>query len=131
MRIEIVNPKGVARPLKPTYSNVIKVVNPTSIVFISGQVAFDENGNIVGLGDPEKQTRQALENLKKCVEAAGGSLDNIVKVTFYLTDVRYFDVVHKVRADYFKKNPPASTLVEVSKLAKPGLLVEVEAIAVL
>lgn len=130
MKIHVVNPRDVFKPLKPTYSNVVKVEDAKSLVFISGQVAFNKKGEIVGVGDPEAQTRQALENLKACVEAVGGTIDSIVKVTFYLKDIKHFEAVHKVRAEYFRKNPPASTLVQITQLVHPDLLVEVEAIAV-
>jgi len=130
VKIQVINPENVFKPLKPTYSNVVKVEDIKSLVFISGQVAFDKEGNIVGIGDPEAQTRQALENLKACIESVGGTIDNIVKVTFYLKDMKHFEAVHRVRAEYFKKNPPASTLVQISQLVHPELLVEVEAIAV-
>jgi enamine deaminase RidA (YjgF/YER057c/UK114 family) len=65
------------------------------------------------------------------VEAAGGTMDNIVKVTVYLTDMKHFEEVHEVRAEYFKESPPASTMVEVSRLVSPEWLIEIDAIAVL
>jgi len=139
MHKEIINPDTVVRPfsqvelfksLKPTFSQAIKVRDAKTIVFISGQVAIDSLGNIVGKGDAAAQTRQILENIKAILEAAGGSIKDIVKVTVYLTDMEYFNDVHKIRMEYFKEDPPASTLVQVSKLVIPDLLVEIEAIAI-
>lgn len=78
-----------------------------------------------------KQTRQVLKNIKAILEAAGGTMNDIVKVTVYLVDMKHFDDVHKVRAEYFKEKPPASTLVQVSSLVSPEWLIKIDAIAVL
>lgn len=128
MNKEILNPDTVAKPIKPTFSQAVKV-QARNLLFISGQVAFDENGNIVGKGDIEAQTRQALENMRAILEAAGATFDDIVNVKVYLTDMKNFEGVHKVRAEYFMKEPPSSTLVQVSQLVSPDLLVEIDAIA--
>lgn len=101
------------------------------MLFISGQVAFDKDNNVVGVGDPTAQTRQTLENMKAVLAAVGATFENIVKVTVYITDMKNFDAIHKVRQEYFSRSPPASTLIQVSKLAHPDLLVEIDAVAVL
>lgn len=124
-----INPETVAKPIKPTYSNAIKT-GPGNLLFISGQVALDTQGNVVGKGDIKAQTRQVLENLKAILTSVGATLDNIVKVTVFLTDLQNFEAVTQVRMEYFKGTPPASTLVGVTALVSPDFLIEIEAIAV-
>lgn len=104
-------------------------VTGASLIFISGQVAWDKDRNVVGKGDIKAQTRQALENLKAALEAGGAALDDVVKVTVFLTDMSKLMDVHEVRFQYFKNNLPASTLVEVRSLVHPDLMIEIEAIA--
>jgi len=123
------NPAQVAAPIRPYYSNCVKVT-AGPLLFISGQVAFDGAGRLVGKGDPRAQTAQALENIKAILQANGASMEDVVKVTVFVTDMRYFEEIAEVRMRYFPKNGPASTLVEVSKLALPDLLIEIEAVAV-
>ena len=101
-----------------------------NMVFVSGQVAFDAQQQIVGLGDIKAQTRQVLENIKAVLEEAGATMDDVVKVTVFITDMGHFPQIHEVRAQYFKDDYPASTMVEVKALAHPDLLIEMEAVAV-
>lgn len=96
-------------------------------LFIAGQVAWDREGNIVGVGDIEAQARQVFDNLKALVEAAGATMDDVVKVNFYLTNIGDSGPVRKLREQYFKAPYPAATTVEVSKLVQPELLIEAEA----
>lgn len=123
------NPPGVAAPIRPYYSNCVKIT-AGPLLFISGQVALDPEGRLVGKGDPAAQTVQTLENIKAIVTANGATMDDIVKVTVYVTDMKHFDRIAEVRSRYFPKNGPASVIVEVSRLALPDLLVEIEAVAV-
>lgn len=99
------------------------------IVFLSGQLAWDTDGNTVGKGDMPAQLRQVGENLKAALEAAGGSLKDIVKITTFVTDMDAFFTCVEVRDEYFGPGWPTSTTVEVSRLAHPDMLIEVEAIA--
>ena len=99
-------------------------------VYVSGQVAMDSDGNVVGPGDMKAQTRQALENVKALLEAAGASMEDVVKITVYLTDMSRLRETHEVRTVFFPDPPPASTAIGVTALAFPGLLVEIEAVAV-
>ena len=99
-------------------------------IYVSGCGASDENGNLVGRGDITAQTRKTLDNMKIALAAAGGTLDDVVKVTVYLADVNDRQKVNAVRKEYFKDNKPASTLIEISKFALDGMLIEIEAIAV-
>ena len=114
----------------PAYSQGVKVSGPGATLYISGQVAQDAKGNIVGKGDFAAQARQVFENLKAMVEAGGGKLTDVVKLTFYLTDVRYRPDLVPIREEFFGPKLPASTLVTTPALAHPDYMLEVEAIAV-
>lgn len=100
------------------------------MIFVSGQVARNAAGETIGRGDIRAQTRQALENIKAVLESAGATMDDIVKVTVFVTDVSHLAAIHEVRAEYFQRDYPASTLVEVKSLVSPELMIEIEAIAV-
>lgn len=101
------------------------------LLFISGMTSRRPDGTIAGVGDIEAQTRQVCENLKAAVEAAGGTMDDICRVDVYIRNMEHFDRIHKVRREYFKGVPPASTMVEVNKFTSPDYLIEINAIAVL
>lgn len=113
------------------FSHATTVAARGTIVFISGMVSRRADGTIEGVGDIEAQTRQVCENLKAAVEAAGGTLDDICRVDVYVRNMEHFDVIHKVRRQYFKEPAPASTMVEVTKMTSPEYLIEINAIAVL
>ena len=85
------------------------------LVFISGMTARRPDGTIAGIGDIEAQTRQVCENLKAAVETAGGTLDDICRVNVYVRNMEHFDLIHKVRREYFKPPAPASTMVEIAR----------------
>jgi reactive intermediate/imine deaminase len=116
------------RPVGP-YSNVI-TSPPGKLIFCAGQVALDADGNIVGAGDIESQTRQVMENLKLALKEAGATFDDVVKITNYITDAESFSKMAGVRQEYLTEPYPASTLIEVEALIYPELLIEIEAIAV-
>jgi len=101
------------------------------LVFISGMTARRPDGTIAGIGDVEAQTRQVCENIKAAVEAAGGTMDDIVRVDVYVRNMEHFEKIHKVRREYFKAPAPASTMVEINKMTSPEYLIEINAIAVL
>jgi 2-iminobutanoate/2-iminopropanoate deaminase len=101
------------------------------LVFISGMTSRRADGSIAGIGDIEAQTKQVCENLKSAVEAAGGNMDDIVRVDVYVRNMEHFDQIHKVRREYFKPPAPASTMVEICKMTSPDYLIEINAIAVL
>ena len=101
------------------------------LVFISGMTARRADGSIAGIGDIEAQTRQVCENLKAAVEEAGGGMDDICRVDVYVRNMEHFDLIHKVRREYFHPPAPASTMVEVTKMTSPEYLIEINAIAVL
>jgi len=100
------------------------------LVFISGQAAIDERGQVVGAGDFDAQAEQVFRNLKRVLEAGGSSLANVVKVTIFLTDMSNFGKIVELRGKWFTPPYPADTIVEVSSLALPELEIEIEAIAV-
>ena len=100
------------------------------LVFISGMTSRRADGSIAGIGDIEAQTKQVCENLKSAVEAAGGNMDDIVRVDVYVRNMEHFDKIHKVRREYFKAPAPASTMVEICKMTSPDYLIEINAIAV-
>jgi reactive intermediate/imine deaminase len=124
------NPPGVAKPLKPHYSNCVRV-EAGPLLFLSGQVSLDADGKLVGEGDVKAQARQVFENLRIQVEANGGTMADIVKVTVFVKDISTFQSLSELRQSYFPSNGPASTIVEISNLAWPEFLIEVEAVAVI
>jgi len=123
-----IDPEGLPAPVGP-YSNVV-TATPGRLVFVAGQVALDANGDIVGKGDVAAQTRQVMENIGTALEAAGATFGDVVRVVNYITDVDLFGQMAAVRKEFLVEPYPASTLVEVSALMFPELLIEIEAIAV-
>ncbi|QKW08379.1 RidA family protein [Streptomyces sp. NA04227] len=112
------------------YSHV--VMGTGKFIALSGQVALDADGKVVGEGDPGAQARQVFENLRRCLDAAGATFEDVVKLNFFVTDVAHLPTVRPVRDAYVNTaRPPASTAVQVSALFRPELLLEVEAYAVL
>jgi len=112
------------------YSHVVD--SPADrIVYISGQVPLDAEGQLVGEGDFEAQTRQVFQNLTRALEAADAVWSDVVKLNYFLTDVSQITSVRAIRDEYVDTDrPPASTLVQVSGLFRPEVMVEVEAVAV-
>lgn len=100
------------------------------MVFVSGQVSRNAQGEIVGIGDIRAQTRQVLDNIKSVLTQGGASMSDVVKVTVFVTDVaEHYSDIHEIRAEYFPNEYPASTMVEVKPLVQPELMIEIEAIA--
>ncbi len=115
----------------PAYTQAMKVTGAQTILFLSGQVAYDAQGNAAHRGDFTAQARAVFQALRSQVEAGGGTLANVVKINTYLTDMRRRAELGPVREEFFGKKGPASTLVAVAALAQPDWLIEVEAIAVI
>jgi len=111
------------------YTHVV-VAETQALIFISGQLARDKSGNIVGPRDMRAQIRQVGENMRLALEAAGATLDDLVKTTTFVTNIDEFFRHVDVRHDYLGVALPASTTVEVRRLAHPDLMVEIEAIAI-
>jgi enamine deaminase RidA (YjgF/YER057c/UK114 family) len=121
--------KGVWDP--PAYSQGVKVTGAQTILYIAGQVAYDDKGGPAHRGDFKAQARAVFQALKAQVEAGGGTMDSIVKINTYLTDIRHRADLVPIREEFLGKKQPASTLVAVAALAQPEWLIEVEAVAVL
>ena len=109
--------------------NIAQAYRAGDFVFVSGQAALDLEGNIVGEGDFEAQAVQAFENLRAVLTTAGSGMDKLIKVTIYVTDMANFASIVAIRERYFSPPWPADTLVEVSALALPELMIEIEGIA--
>ena len=130
--VERIQPEGLhQRTLggRVLYSHVVSI-EARRVIFISGQLARDRDGNIVGRGDMAAQIRQVGENLRTALQAAGVGLDDLVKTTTFVTDIDAFFRCVDVRMEYFGPALPASTTVEVRRLSHPDFLVEVDAIAI-
>jgi 2-iminobutanoate/2-iminopropanoate deaminase len=113
------------------FSQAIAVTGAGRLVFLSGMTARRPDGSVLGAGDIEAQTRQACENVRSAVEVAGGTMEHIVRVDVFVRNIEHFEIIHRIRREYFPPPPPASTLVEVAKLVDPEMLIEITAIAVL
>jgi 2-iminobutanoate/2-iminopropanoate deaminase len=127
--VRFVNPAGLAK--SPRYSHVAEI-SRGKLVLISGQVAQDASGNLVGAGDLGAQTRQVFENLKVALAASGASFKNVVNLTSFIVDMSHLEKYREIRTEYLKGmfEPPTSTTVGVPRLVREGYLLEVEAIAV-
>lgn len=123
------NPGTMHRPVG--YTHVVEV-SPGRLVYISGQVALDPAGELVSPGDIRAQARQVFENLRAALAAVGGGFDQVVKLNYYLVDATQLPVVREVRDQYLSPDRlPASTAVEVRRLFREDILIEVEAVAAL
>lgn len=124
----IAAPEGVA----PGTGYTQVITGSGRLVAVSGQVALDEHGEVVGKGDPQAQARQVFQNLRRCLAAAGATFDDVIKLTYYVTDVAYMPAVRAVRAEFAGTDDlPASTAVQVVALVRPELLLEIEAFALI
>lgn len=130
MTREQVHSSALSRP-SGHFSQAITVEARGRLVFISGMTARGADGSVVGVGDIETQTRQVCDNLTEAMRAAGGSLADIVRVDVYVRNIEHFEQIHKVRREYFGDPPPASTLLEITKMVSPDMLIEINAIAVI
>ena len=123
------NPDGLPVP-RGTYS-LVNVAQPGRMVFIAGQTASDHDGKVVGLGDAKAQTRFILGKIQRAVEAAGGTINDVVARNVFTTDVRNHRDINETRREVLGSNFPTSTMVQVVALARPELLLEINAIAVI
>jgi reactive intermediate/imine deaminase len=123
------NPPALSTPTG--YTHVVEVTGPMKTIFISGQIALDKNGSLVGGADMKAQAEQVFKNLEAALAAAGATFKDVVKMNTYTTDMSQVQAIRDVRTKYFANiTPPASTLVQVVHLARPDLLLEIEVIAV-
>jgi len=126
MTKEIITPVNVCRARG--YSHAIKIGNT---IYVAGQTATDEEGNLVGKGDMTVQTERAYENIKRVLEAAGATMTDIVMLNIYCRDLDGYAKTGEVRRKYFGNHFPAATATEVNRLMNPDWLIEVEAVAVI
>ena len=118
-----INPAGMSS--NPALSPGVRVGD---LLFVSGNVAVDGSGNLVGGSDCEAQSRQVMANIRTIVEAAGGKMEDVAKITCFITDINNYSGYSKVRSETWPSSPPASSTVVVAGLVRPEYLVEVEAI---
>jgi 2-iminobutanoate/2-iminopropanoate deaminase len=124
-----INPPSLTKPTG--YTHVV-VAADRRTVYIAGQVSFDSTGKLVGGGDFQAQAEQVFANLRRALASVGASFADVVKTTTFVTDAKQVPALREIRARYLDpRHPPANTLVVVSALARPGLLIEIEAVAVL
>jgi len=127
MSTRFINPPEIA-PANG-YTHVVEVTN-SKMVFTAGQVAFDTAGNLVGKDDLKAQTQQVFLNLKAALAAVGADFSHVVKFTYFMLDISQIAVVREVRNQYINVNqPPASSAIEVRKLFRDDVLIEIEAVA--
>ncbi len=117
-------------PYEPVfgYSRAVRVGNT---IHVAGTVAWGDDGKVTGIGDVYAQTKQAIRNIEKALAQAGGSLANVVRTRTFVTDVSRFEEVARAHGEAFGDIRPAATVVEVSRLVDPEMLVEIEADAIL
>ena len=130
MRATRSNPDTVAAPMG-TYSQAVRVETGDAVwIHVSGQIAIDRAGNLVGEGDVRAQTRQVFENLKAILAANGATFADAVKIGSYLTTLDDLAGMREVRSEYLTAEPPASTAVQVVALVVPEALIEIDLVAV-
>ena len=127
-QVKRTNPPTLSKPTG--YTHIVEVSGPARTVYISGQIAFDTDGKIVGAGDMKAQAEQVFKNLEVALTAAGAKFADIVKMNTYITDMSKAQAVRDVRARYFGDTTPASTFVQVAGLVRPELMLEIEVVAV-
>src|SRR6266700_5780320 len=133
LKIERFQPEGMNIRIsggKPSYSHVVTVSGTGKIVYTAGQLARDIDGNCVGKGDVRAQMEQTFKNLDSCLKAAGASWADVVKTNTFVTDYPEFSKHSDVRMRYIGVAAPTSTTVQISRLADPDAMVEIELIAV-
>ena len=126
-QVKRTNPPALSKPTG--YVHVVEVTGPGKTIYIAGQIALDKDGNVVGGGNMKAQAEQVFKNLQAALDAAGAKFSDVVKMNTYITDMEQAPAVREVRARYFGDTAPASTLVQVVRLARPEFLLEIEVIA--
>ncbi len=129
--VKLINPSSVSTPRG--YSHVAEIdLGNCKMLIISGQVALDTQGNLVGKDNLAKQTEQVFINLKNCIANSGGTMNHVVKFGFYMRDATQIAAVRTIRDKFINiSKPPASTLVEVSRLFRDDILIEIEATVII
>jgi enamine deaminase RidA (YjgF/YER057c/UK114 family) len=123
------NPEGMFKPAG--YTHVVEMTGPGRTIYVAGQLGFDASGKRAGEpGDFAAQATQVFENLKTALHSAGAGFEHVVKLNGFLTNISNLPALRDVRNKYITGTPPASTVLEVSKLARPDALLEIEVVAV-
>ena len=126
-QVKRTNPPALSKPTG--YTHVVEVTGPVKTIYISGQIALDAAGSVVGQGDMKAQAEQVFKNLEAALAAAGAKFGDVVKMNMYTTDMSQIQAIRDARNRYLGDVTPASTLVQVVHLARPELMLEIEAIA--
>lgn len=125
-----INPENFTE-IMGAYSHGLKVdVGDSEMIFVTGQIAMDKNGNAVAPDDIVKQTEFVFQNIEKILSTGGSSIDDVVKAVIYVTKISDFKEISAVRNKYFSNCKPVSTLVEINKTVKEGCDIEIEVIAI-
>jgi 2-iminobutanoate/2-iminopropanoate deaminase len=127
-QVKRTNPPTLSKPTG--YTHIVEVTGPGRTIYISGQIAYDKDGKLIGPGDMKAQAEQVFKNLETALTAAGAKFSDVVKMNSYITDMSKVQAVRDVRAKYFTDIAPSSTFVEVKGLVRPELLLEIEVVAV-
>jgi reactive intermediate/imine deaminase len=128
-QVKRTNPPTLSTPTGYTHIVEVEVSGRAKIVYVAGQIALDKDGKVVGAGDMKAQAEQVFKNLEAALTAAGAKFSDVVKMNTYVTDMDKAADVREVRAKYFKDTTPASTLLQVVRLARPELMLEIEVVA--
>ncbi|MDJ0392206.1 RidA family protein [Rhodococcus sp. G-MC3] len=131
MKKYVVSPDTVWDPGAQLLSQCVVVENAAKTLYLSGQTAISADGQFEGTSDVEAQIRLSFENIRLILDAAGGTLEGVVKLTVYFADLSNLDTYTGILGELFPETRPAQTVVEVSRLAMPELLIEIDAVAVL
>jgi enamine deaminase RidA (YjgF/YER057c/UK114 family) len=126
-------PFGGAMGIKVAFCDAlaINVSDAKRIIWVSGQLSFDEDEKLIGKDNMGAQTEQCIKNIESALEKLGGSLDDVVQVTVFVKGMKDLKAIHDVRLKYFKEPYPTSTLIEVTGFVHPDALIEINAVAVL
>lgn len=108
-----------------------RAVRAGSQVFVSGTTAIGEDGQLVGREDPYRQAVQAIQNIREALEKAGAGLEDVMRTRIYVTDIRQWESIGEAHEEYFGNVRPATSMVEVTRLIDPGMMVEIEAVAII
>jgi enamine deaminase RidA (YjgF/YER057c/UK114 family) len=128
-KTQFLNPMGLSKP--KGFTQVV-VAQPGKLIYVSGQVPLNANGEVVGRGDFRAQVTQVMENLKTALAAAGATMQDVIKANYYVVNLKpdHVTVIREVRSKYFSpEHPPAGTLLGVTALVQEGYMLEIEAVA--
>lgn len=123
------NPPGIRHMRSTVYNHFVRVDQPKSMIFVSGQLARDDSGQMIGGNSMLEQSRQVLRNVEASLKAAGATMDDVVWTTVFTTDMREFREIVAAREEFWRNQLPTSTMIEISHLTEPAAKIEVQVIA--